>query len=237
MNRDDAIRRIRKCMSLAKSANEAESAAALRQAQALMREHDLDSRGVALASVREHDVKACFKPILHWEALLAGLVADAFACEVISTTKHSLLWSRRFERPSERYWRLVGVDMAPEIAGYAFEVLGRQCTKARRAYIARQSKNCKASTKAARGDAFAGGWVRGVEKLVERFAGSPKNAELLDAYMRKTYPELGQARVQRRDKGRAAIDHAVQGREAAKDAQLHHGMGGPLERRLIGGPA
>ena len=38
MNRDDALKKIKKCLALSRSANEHEAAAALRQAQALMRD-------------------------------------------------------------------------------------------------------------------------------------------------------------------------------------------------------
>jgi hypothetical protein len=48
MNRDDLLRKIRACLRLSKSANEHEAAAALRQAQALMREHGISPREAAL---------------------------------------------------------------------------------------------------------------------------------------------------------------------------------------------
>jgi Protein of unknown function (DUF2786) len=232
MDRDSAIDKIKKCLNLAKSANQNEAATALRQAQALMREHGLDEEGVDLASVQENDVRAKFMPILAWEADLAMTVADAFGCKVIDTYRRDGWASLRAKRL--RYWRFVGVTAAPEIAGYTFEVLGGQCVRERRAHVGRQSKNCKPATRTARGDAFAMGWVIGVRALVERFAGGETNANLLTAYMAKNYPSLDSAKVKHRDLGRNVKDDAQLGRQAAKRATLHHDVGSPIERKLIG---
>ena len=234
MNRDDALRKIRACLARASSANENEAAAAMRQAQTLMREHGLDADGVELASVKEHDARACFQPILGWEAELVGMIADAFGCEVVSTVKADI---EHLSMRALRYWRLIGVNAAAEVAAYAFEVLSAQCVKARRAHICRQSKNCKPATKAARGDLFAMGWVRAVRDLVERFAGSGHNAELVERYMRQRYPSLGKARVQHRDRGRNVRDDDLAGAQAGRRAVLSRGVGGAAERKLIGGPA
>lgn len=230
MDRDQALSKIKKCLELAKSANETEAATALRQAQALMRKHGLDEQGVELASVAEHDVRAKFLPMLTWEAELISMVADAFGCDVISTwnTVGWLSTSRR------RYWRLIGINAAPEVAAYTFDVLAGQCVRARLAHIRKQSKNCKPATKTARGDAFALGWARGVEALIERFANGERNQALIDAYKREHYPNLGDAKPKRRDLGRNVRDDGLQGRAAAGSATLHHGVGSPLERKLIG---
>lgn len=232
MTRDEALVKIRKCLALSKSANETEAATALRHAQALMREHGLDDEGVELASVVEVDVRSSFMPVLAWEARLAGLVADAFGCEVISTYKvdrvNILAGIRR-----DRFWRLIGVSAAPEVAGYTLEVLSRQCVRSRRIYIGQQSKNCKPATKAARGDTFAGGWVCGVAALVERFANGERNIALVAAYMAKTYPSLSSCKPRQRDAGRNVKDAWRDGYAGAANATLNHGVGSPLERKLI----
>ncbi len=227
MNREDAIKKIRKCMAMAAGATGAEAAAALRQAQALMRDHQVNEEGVAQSSVMEVNAKAVLKPIVSWEAALVLLIADAFGCHVIST--HKLTAMRLV-----RQWRLIGVDAAPEVAAYAFEVLAGQCTKARRAHMAEQSKNCKPRTRTARGDAFAAGWVRAVEALIERFANGAQHAEVVKAYVAKNYPSLASASIKRREEGRNVKDSAWHGRQAGKRATLHHGMGGLEERAQIG---
>lgn len=49
MDKKAAIEKIRKCLALAKSANEHEAAAALRQAQALMRKYGVEDGDILMA--------------------------------------------------------------------------------------------------------------------------------------------------------------------------------------------
>lgn len=234
MNREDAIKKIRKCMAMAQGASGVEAAAALRQAQALMAQHQLDEQGVQLASVKEASVKAQLQPIVNWEANLANLVADGFGCELISKGGEEYKPGQGWK--SARKWVYIGVDAAPEVAVYAFDVLATQCVKARRAHMAEQSKNCKPKTRTARGDAFALAWVRAVHALVQSFATGEAHAELLKAHMAKQYPTLASAKIKHRDQRRNVGDSAAHGFEAGKNARLHRGVGGIEERRLLPSP-
>ena len=80
MDKDDILRKIEKCLALAKSSEPAEAAAALRQAQALMREHGYRNwklRQSALVSARlrpPHARRAGTKPTLPalWPMLSAA---------------------------------------------------------------------------------------------------------------------------------------------------------------------
>jgi uncharacterized protein (DUF433 family) len=233
MEREEAIRKIAKCLALAKGADGPVAAAALRQAQALMREHQLDEQGVAIAEVREERVKAAFVVLTDWEATLSNLVADAFACEVFTSSGWQWPAGRRVE---QRTWVFIGVGAAAQVAAYAFEVLARQCKDARRLHISKQSKNCKASTKAARGDAFARGWVESVRDLVERFANGERNQQLLAQYMAAKYPNLGKAKVTSRNDSRKGGDSRFEGILAGQKASLHNGVGGPQERLRLQAP-
>ena len=58
MDKDDILRKIEKCLALAKSSEPAEAAAALRQAQALMREHGVSQLEAQAIGARECSVKA-----------------------------------------------------------------------------------------------------------------------------------------------------------------------------------
>ena len=53
MNRDDALKKIKKCLALGRSASEHEAAAAMRQAQKLMEQFGLREQDVSLADVAE----------------------------------------------------------------------------------------------------------------------------------------------------------------------------------------
>ncbi|MTD33973.1 DUF2786 domain-containing protein [Paludibacterium denitrificans] len=58
MDRKSAIEKIKKCPALAKSANEHEAAAALRQAQALMEKFGVEDDDILMSEVCKDHVKA-----------------------------------------------------------------------------------------------------------------------------------------------------------------------------------
>ena len=74
MDKNKAIEKIKKCLALAKSANENEAAIALRQAQALMREFQIDPDLLDIAEA-SCDSKATKTPQA-WEASLVLLIAS-----------------------------------------------------------------------------------------------------------------------------------------------------------------
>lgn len=232
MTRDEALKKIKKCLALSRSANEHEAAAALRQAQKLMAEFNLAEQDVSLADVREVPVKARSSAGNAWEVGLIDLVANAFGCEIYRSRKGGYNdagnWSVRTE------WVFVGVDAAADIAAYAASVLLRQCSAARLVHIGKQPKNCKPITKTARGDAFAKGWVYGVRLKVEAFAQPAKNAELLLTYMDQKHGDLKEAKVVDKSKRRNVdAGHISAGYRAGQQAELHRGVGSMEERRLL----
>ncbi|MGA0610529.1 DUF2786 domain-containing protein [Caldimonas sp. KR1-144] len=230
MNRDQALAKIRKCLALGRSSNEHEAAAAMRQAQKLMVEHGLDAVDVDLAHVGEAESRAVMQTPVSWEITLAHLVAEAFGCQTF-TTRRVLVGRTRSSVAAIRIF--VGVGAAAEVAKYSFDVLSRQCAKARLSHIAKQPKNCKPITKTARGDQFANGWVHGVRDLVKRFAGNEQRTELLEMYMKRAHPDLVEVDAKRREVGRnVRHDDAWQGMEAGRQAKLHHGVGAE-QRPLI----
>ena len=232
MNREDALKKIKKCLALGRSANEHEAAAALRQAQALMREHGLCEQDVSLADVAEVRVKACSTAANSWELRLVGLVAHAFACECFATLEGRYNDAGNYVRT--RHWVYVGLHAAPTVAGYACEVLLRQCAKARLAHIAKQPKNCKPITKTARGDAFAFGWVAAASSLVDRFAQPEKDKQLLLAYIAREHGELKEGKARNTMAGRKIDDgHIAAGFKSGQTAELHRGVGGMPAQGLL----
>lgn len=191
MNRDKALARIKKCLALAKSSNEHEAAAALRQAQALMREHGFDRTDVDLADVRECRSAARSNAVTRWEALLMHTIADAFGCGFFTLHQQKLV---QMAGVYAHMWRkdvvFVGVDAAPELAAYAHDVLLRQVRRARMRYIGQQPRACKPITKTARGDEFARGWVYAVRAQVQRFAGADSARPLIELHLQRHYPHL-----------------------------------------------
>ncbi|MGJ7611805.1 MULTISPECIES: DUF2786 domain-containing protein [unclassified Variovorax] len=232
MNRDQALSKIKKCLALAKSGNANEAATALRQAQALMTAHSLTERDMSMVDVQEVSVKATSPALNVWEVKLAVLVAEAFGCEQYGQFTSRL--NAAFNYIRERHCVFVGIDSAPTVAAYAFEVLSRQCARDRLAHIRKQPRNCKPITKTARGDEFARAWVFAVSSLVEKFANPERDEALLLAYMEDRHPDLRTIKPRDTTK-RRRIDsgHSLAGFEAGKKAQLNRGVGAFAPKGLL----
>lgn len=232
MNREDALKKIKKCLALSRSANEHEAAVALRQAQALMRDHGLREQDVSLADVVEVRVKASSTAANAWELRLVGVIADAFGCETFGKLGGHYNNAGNFVRT--RHWVFVGMQAAPTVAGYACEVLLRQCVKSRLAHIAKQPKSCKPITKTARGDAFAMGWVAAALQLVERFAQPKADKALLLTYIEQQHGELTKGKARDTTKARKTDwGHFSAGHRSGQDAQLNRGVGGMPAQGLL----
>ncbi|MEG0051652.1 MAG: DUF2786 domain-containing protein [Comamonas sp.] len=234
MTRDEALQKIKKCLALAASSEQHEAAAALRQAQKLMEAFGLSEVDVSLADVSECRQKAPSAPLVRWEASLAHAVSDAFGCTIFTSTERALTSGGTWR--TQRQFVFIGVGMASEVAGYAFDVLARQCAKDRRVHIGRQSKNCKPKTKVARGDAYAEGWVSGVRGKLERFAGQAGNPELIEQYMQQRHPAMQTSKFKDRTKGKNVAENDYHhGFQSGRKAELNHGLGARAPQALIGG--
>lgn len=223
MDREQALAKIKKCLALSRSANEHEAAAALRQAQALMREHGYSTDDVRMADVSERHVRARSSAINRWESLLASIVDDAFGCQHFNLMSYDLLGGATLRRFREVVF--VGIGSAPEVATYAYDVLARQCAAARLGHVRSQPKSCKPITRTARGDRFAEGWALAVRALIERFAGTEQHQQLIESYMAGRHGDMKAAKVRNTTVGRNVRDadlHA--GWDAGKKAQLAHGL-------------
>lgn len=223
MTRDQALSKIKKCLALAKSQNPHEAAAAMRQAQKLMAEHNLDEQEVSLADIAEAGVAAVSTANNLWESQLSHAVADAFACSIFSRVS----WGGpRWGSPAKkRHYVFIGVGAAAEVASYAYEVLSRQCAKARLEHVRKQPKTCKPITKTARGDSFALGWAFGVREMLDKFANSERNQELLDSYMATKHADLKTVEAKDRSIGRnVRNDDIHQGVVSGRSAKLQHAV-------------
>lgn len=232
MTRDQALAKIKKCLALAKSQNPHEAAAAMRQAQKLMAEHNLDEQDVSLADIAESTVATVSQGHNLWENTLARSVADAFACRLFGKSFWCLIGARGLTK--KRTWVFVGVGASAEVASYAYEVLSRQCAKARLAHVRKQPKSCKPITRTARGDQFALGWAFGVQDMLDKFTNSERNQELLERYMDKAHPDLKTVEAKDRSVGRNVRDDDIhQGVQSGKSAKLQHGVGGVVQQGLL----
>lgn len=232
MTKDEALQKIKKCLALASSPNAHEAAAAMRQAQKLMQLFDVSEQDISLSDVAECAQQAQNVPHVRWESALSNMVAQAFGCLVLTTVGVQFLPGMKARRM--RKWVFIGVGAAPEVAGYAFDVLSRQCAKDRRAYIKKQPKNCKAKTKVARGDAYAEGWLAGVYDELESFASTPAQQQLVARYMEAKYPDTKESKAKDRISGKnITCNDRYLGMKAGSAARLKHGVGGQQQALLL----
>lgn len=233
MNREDALKKIKKCLALSRSAEPHEASAALRQAQKLMAEHRITDRELSLVDVVEVKAKACSLAANAWEVRLCRLISEAFGCEMYSLRTEGFD-PKTMAYKREHFYVFVGLEAAPTVAGYAYEVLSRQCARARLAHIGKQPKNCKPITKTARGDAFAKGWVFGVEELVRKFAQPARDEALLLEYMETRHGGMATSKTRDASKARRTDwGHAAAGIRAAESAQLNRGVDGVQPLALL----
>lgn len=184
MDKEKALDKIKKCLALSRSANEHEAAQALKHAQALMAQYGVSESDVALADVGECRKKAPkTAPKWHWR--LVHLCGRAFGCE---------RWhSNNFMGGS---FVFCGLGGRPELAAYAYEVLLRQLKAARRQYIKTAlSRVCDSRIKTARADKFCEGWVSQVASVVQDFARTDAEKELLEYYQTNKYGKFDVAKT------------------------------------------
>lgn len=231
MTREEALKKIKKCLALGRSAEPGEAAAAMRQAQKLMAEHCVSERDLSLADVREVRTKSTSAAGSLWGSRLTSMVADAFGCETFASITDGFNSAGNFAR--ERSVVFVGLEAAPEIAAYAFDVLFRQCAKARLTHIGKQPRRCKPITKTARGDEFAKGWVFAVRSELENFAGVANKSPLLVEYVTQKYPDMKTSKPRDTAKRRKVEGHINAGYEAGLQARIARGVGASAPRGLL----
>lgn len=234
MDKQTALAKVRKCLALAGSSNPHEAARALEQARKLMQQHGLSDVDVELAEVAEKASKAATVTATNWDTALAATVARAFECKTMRSTGKLMTADLIIKRVAD--WVFVGMGSAPEIAAYAYGVLARQCTKARREHMAQQPKACKPATRTARGDAFAVGWVVGCARAVGQFAGNDAADSRIAAYMAQQWPDATALKSKDRTKGRnIKPDSADAGYTLGRKAALHSAVGSAGQALRIGG--
>lgn len=226
MDTNKVLDKIRKCLALAKSSNPHEAAAAMRQAQALMRQYGIDDTTLLASEVTAARMKtSSLKRPPVWECNLASVVAAAFNVSLLFR-----IGRHRVMAPG--CWEFIGCGPAPEVATYAFQVLLRLARKARTDYNESSLTRCKQATKVRRADLFSLGWVAEVRKHVTTFATSQQHKDAIDAYLDMHCPARAEMIPTDRHKdlgGRELKRHEVEditnGLKAAKDVRLNHAVG------------
>ncbi len=224
MTNERVLQKIKRCLALGRSANENESASALRQAHALMQKYGIKMDDVGMADIESHLTKAKIpkKPTLYQSSLIHE-IARLFACKPLITT------NKKFDIVV----KFVGFEHYPQIASYAFDVLNRQLTKARKEYIATELKRVrKRANKTARADNYCMGWVIAVCEKLEDLAPPNVNVKLIEQYIEEKIQPTYTAKARDRNHKVAIHNDMYKGFNDGEKAQLHNAMGN-TERKQI----
>lgn len=223
MDKQTAIKKIQKCLALSKSSEPNEAAAALRQAQKLMEQFDVEHPELLASSVSESWSKSSvIKTPPRYEVRLASMIARAFGCE--------LMFSRQLSASQlsiDGGYSFIGVSAAPEVASYSYCVLRRQLKKARGNYI-RTALNRHRKNKTAAADIYCEGWVSSVQDSVLKANVNKEHKESIDAYKQLNYADTKQLQVKKRTiKADDAWRHHRSGLIDGQNVKLTNGIAQP----------
>ncbi|WP_040728244.1 DUF2786 domain-containing protein [Thiomicrorhabdus sp. Kp2] len=219
MTKQEAIKKILKCIELSKSSNANEAASAMRQAQKLMQKYSVSNAEVELSefgSVETETHTSLKKPA--YQHALVRIVCKAFGVDAMF---------------SYRTVHFIGLSMQVEVASYAYQVLFRQLKKDRLAYLSSLSNRYKKQNKTRKADLFAEGWVYEVHQKLTEFANHPKHDQLLKQYKEANFKTSdSQPNIKRHKSTNKDNDAILKGMEAGKNAELNRGMNGQQQMRL-----
>ena len=214
MVKDKIITKICKCLRLSESANPNEAAAALRQALALMRKHNISQDQVLKPDIQEATASTKRKSIPYWLVALANLVAEGFLCRV---------YIARQQKAPE--FVFIGHDVAPQIASYTFTVLSRILIRSRFKYMSElnavEDHNMSNRELRRRGNIFAQAWLFRVAQTVKTFAASPQSQEAIDEYITENYGDVGDYTHQPDGTIPEDYDSILNGMRAAQNVSLY----------------
>ncbi|EJB4472833.1 DUF2786 domain-containing protein, partial [Salmonella enterica] len=153
----------------------------------------------------------------HYMAYLLQVIKDAFGVDYILLGNGVSFY---------------GLYNRPELAAYTFEVLGRQLMKARRDFIKTQNKRIKTSTKTARGDKFAEGWIIAVLNKIEKLARTAREVELAERWLEKKYTHTVTRNTRQSGKTRDNDNARNSGYREGKQAGLHQPVNGQEQAKI-----
>lgn len=208
--------KIKKCLAIAEDSASAsnEAATAIKQAQALMKKHNISSNDIELMEISEKmaDSKPPKKPPRYLWALM-NLVARVFGVEYCySEYRQKVMF--------------YGHENRAEIAAYVFDVAYSQIKRSRKEYLGNLTIRINREKFA---DSFCIAWVNGVSSKIESFALSDKEREqLLKA-------KQSHGVITAKTKGKVTVFGSAyqDGIKVADDFQLFHAANDKRDSKLI----
>ncbi len=224
MDKQKIIERIEKLKAMANDKTSPhEAAIALRRIQKLMDKHNLSSEELELAKIKEETtdrISRNRRAIPEYLSNLVVVIANAFECRALIHTAYSGTRAT-----------FCGIHPGPLLCKYATEVLASQLAKARADYIKTLPCYIPSRTKTDAANSFAMGWVLTAAEKANAISpkASVEKQKLLDDYIEKEIQPIGE---QRTTSSKGFADCMQDGREAAKDVQLNHGVDGQEQLKI-----
>jgi len=218
MNREAALRKLKACLRLSKSSNANEAALAMRQAQKLMQEYNLEE-----ADADDEGISECFAKTRSrggdvsdhiWQ--LAYLVARAFSCKALQVNM-----------TNSTAIAFVGRTINTKIAEYSFCVLRRQLERDIAKQIARVRK---AKNRATRAHTYGSGWVFGVASKLQIPVMSEVDALRIETRIKNSFGKT----VEFENKKPKALNSNdfYEGFQKGKNTSLNKGVHGSQQKQL-----
>ena len=224
IDRERILNKVKRCLALSKSSNEHEASTALRQAHAMMEKYRLSMDDIQMSIVNEYtsDTKIAQRPNLY-KVRLANLIAKKFSCKIYSTVG--------YEEEIDDFSRkvcFVGMDIYPQIASYAYDVLVRQLENSRRQYMREKLSRVRIKqNKYQRADAYCHGWVSTVSKLIDSLVPPEVEYKLIENKIRSLSLNKAKSPIDRVKKiDSKLVNDFWNGKEDGKKAELHNAMNG-----------
>lgn len=224
-DRDRAMDRILKCMRLSQSSEAHEAAAALRQAQALMRKFSIDENELHGIEVKSVLVLTPEPPKTRFPMYLSALVAlicRAFDAQAIFEVGTKISRGQLKYYQGVRYF--VAGGRAP-LVEYTHEVCWRQLWDGWNKYRKEADMDFPPGARTS----FWMGWIAAVNDKVMDFGATEKEKEIVEAAISKQFPNLKASKVQPMELKGSTLRA---GHEAAKDFSLNRPMGGEKQKLL-----
>lgn len=233
------LTKIQKCLNLSKSSNPNEAAQALKQAQALMRKHNIDAGVVddckEIAAGEKLQATHTEKTPKHI-AYLINAIEKTFCVKGLLTSS-ARYWGRWLYCTKIEFY---GNKSDVIIAEYAFNFLLRLLKKHRADYYAKlkQTKDIKPSKLTAMADNYAYGWVRGVyDALVElRPYGDEAHVSQMskiDRYITEVYGELKSNETKNPNFNLQDVAAMRSGYADGKEVEINRGVAAPDQQNML----
>lgn len=225
-DKEKYLKKLKKLLALARNNSSPEEAAlAMSRAQELMTRHKFSADDAELTDISEASTDKApshAEKMPEYMAMLANMISRVFGVKFYSSFGRESYFG-----PARRTLTFYGPNERPQVAAYAFEVLGKQLMKARRTFIATLRKNIKPANKTARADTYCSAWVHGAYQVVTDMAVTESEETLMESYRsRKLSSGMSQGKVRSPAKTRGTDFAAVAGYLDGSNARLHHGVNG-----------